>query len=65
MNTVTDFTITTSGHDATIFAPNQKLVLVDADSYQRLIDMLTPEQHTELYALALADRYVAIAGRLI
>lgn len=64
MNTITNFTITTPAYPADIFAPNAKIVLIDADSYQRLLDLLDADQHHELYLTATNGAYTAISGRL-
>jgi len=44
--------------------PRHKLsraVLIDRDSYFRLLDLLTPEQHEEFSQLAHDDKYIGYA----
>jgi hypothetical protein len=44
------------------FAPNTKITLIEWDSYLRLLELLTPEQHAQIGELAQNDDFHAIAG---
>lgn len=64
MNTVTSFQITCPPYPADTFSSDQKLTIIDRDSYMRLIALLTPEQHAALLDLAHNDQFTAIFARL-
>lgn len=44
------------------FAPDTKITIVEFDSYMRLLNLLTPEQHAQLLELAHNDEFHAVAG---
>lgn len=63
MKTMTSFQINCHEYPADVFTSNQKLTIIDHDSYMRLIDMLTPDQKAVLLAMAQGDEFIAIGGR--
>lgn len=63
MNTMTSFQINCHEYPADVFTSDQKLTIIDHDSYMRLLAVLTPDQRAALLAMAHNDEFVAISGR--
>ncbi len=47
------------------FTADTKLVIIERDSYMRLLAVLTPDQHAHLLDLAENDQFHGISGHVI
>ena len=64
MNITTSFNITCPPYPADTFESGQRIVLVDHDSYKRLLALLTDEQRAANYENATSGLFTAISGRI-